>query len=451
MRSSAQDLLPDIKGGESNPPLYYVLAWGWSRVWGDGAFALRSLSWVFGVATIPAAYAAAATLSSRRIGVITAALTAVSPLLVWYSTEARAYALLVLLSTLSLLTFARTLVRSGHRDLVLWALTACMALSTHYFAAFLIDAEAAVLLERLPSLRRSVVLALVPVSATAFLLLPLAFLQRELASWIERIPLGVRLEEVGRNFLTGVSAPGWGLEVVVAALVISGLLLLACADSLELRSAAVWFAVSGLALGLPLTLAIVGLDYVLTRNLIAVWVPLVFVVATGCGARRAGAFGLGVASAVAAASLAIVIAIAVDTRLQRVNWDQAATLLGPERKDRMILAWGDYRLAPLFDEFGHPRQFASGERIRVREIDLLGFSSPTGRSCWSGAACNMYGVDLEERVELPGFTLVERRRAGLFEVTRYRSRRAVSLAWRDISAAVGRYGAPYAFVEDGDG
>ena len=86
---------------ELTPPFYYCVAWVWARVFGFGEAGLRSLSALAGVATVPAAYAAARTLISRRAGWVAAALVACNPLLIWYSQEARSYAVLVLLATLS--------------------------------------------------------------------------------------------------------------------------------------------------------------------------------------------------------------------------------------------------------------------------------------------------------------------------------------------------------------
>ena len=77
---------------------------------------MRSLSALFGAATVPLAYCIGAELSSRRAGLITAALVAVNPMLIWYSQEARSYALLVFFCAASLLFFARALrTRSGPR------------------------------------------------------------------------------------------------------------------------------------------------------------------------------------------------------------------------------------------------------------------------------------------------------------------------------------------------
>ena len=91
---------------ESTPPLYYIVAWVWARIFGFDEAGLRSLSAVAGVLVIPVAYATAAKLVNQRAGMIVAALTATSPLLIWYSQEARSYELLVLLCALTLLAFA---------------------------------------------------------------------------------------------------------------------------------------------------------------------------------------------------------------------------------------------------------------------------------------------------------------------------------------------------------
>jgi mannosyltransferase len=74
---------------ERSGPLYYTLAWGWAHLFGTGEVALRSLSAVFGTATVVLVHAAARQLFSRRAALIAASLVAVGPDLVWYSQEAR--------------------------------------------------------------------------------------------------------------------------------------------------------------------------------------------------------------------------------------------------------------------------------------------------------------------------------------------------------------------------
>ena len=151
-------MLGALPGSESAPPLYYVLLWPWAKLWGTGEVGLRSFSALVGTATIPVAYAVAARLASKRVGLITAALVTVNPLLVWYSQEARVYAFFVLVAALSLLAFAAALREPGPRTVALWCLASAVALLTHYFAGFLIAAEAVILYRALPT-RRPLLLA----------------------------------------------------------------------------------------------------------------------------------------------------------------------------------------------------------------------------------------------------------------------------------------------------
>ena len=131
--------LGKIPGSEDTPPLYYLLAWLWTRVFGISEVGLRSLSALIGTATVPVAFLAMRTLTPRRAPALaTAALAAVSPVLVWYSQEARAYILLVLLGALSFLFFLRALRGRSRRDLLWWAISSALALCTHYFAVFLL-------------------------------------------------------------------------------------------------------------------------------------------------------------------------------------------------------------------------------------------------------------------------------------------------------------------------
>jgi mannosyltransferase len=85
---------------ETNPPLYYTLLKGWRILFGDSEAALRSLSALFGVATIPLVFAMGRMLgrdhrSGAAIGLLAAAMFALSPIHIQYAQEARAYAVLV--------------------------------------------------------------------------------------------------------------------------------------------------------------------------------------------------------------------------------------------------------------------------------------------------------------------------------------------------------------------
>ncbi|MDX6646594.1 MAG: mannosyltransferase [Miltoncostaeaceae bacterium] len=79
VRMDLFDMLGRIPDSESTPPLYYVIAWLWAKVFGTGEVGLRSLSALAGTAFVPVAYAAAARLVTPRAGLIAAALAALNP------------------------------------------------------------------------------------------------------------------------------------------------------------------------------------------------------------------------------------------------------------------------------------------------------------------------------------------------------------------------------------
>src|SRR5919109_2685176 len=141
LHSGLGKTMQSVVNSERSPPLYYLLAWLWSKLFGTGEVGLRSLSALIGTLTVPAAFLAAREISSARAGLVTAALVAVNPYLVWYSQEARSYALFVLFVAWGLYYFIRCLSDPSRRNLGLWALASAVALCSHYFAAFIVGAE----------------------------------------------------------------------------------------------------------------------------------------------------------------------------------------------------------------------------------------------------------------------------------------------------------------------
>jgi hypothetical protein len=329
------DMLSAIPGSESTPPLYYAVAWVWRHLIGSGEADLRSLSALAGTATVPLAYLAAARLVGARAGVIVAALAAVNPLLVWYSQEARAYALLVLLTTAALAVYALLLERPTGRRLASWAVLSALALATHYFAIFVIAPQLLWLAWRWRGARerRAVLAAGGAVALAGAALLPLMIEQagNDRADFIRSLDLAGRIAQVPKQYLVGFDGPLEAASAVVAlCLAAFGLWLLwKRAEGRELSGARKAARVAVPALAVPVVLALVGIDYVVTRNLIAAWVPAAIVVAAGLGARRAGRLGVGAAVALCAVSLAVVIGVATGSEYQRGDWRGVSDALGP--------------------------------------------------------------------------------------------------------------------------
>jgi len=155
------DVLREVPRSEATPFVYYVVAWAWGSLFGLGEVGIRTLSALAGTATIPVAYGAGAVLVSRRAGLVAAALVAVNPFLVWYSQEARSYALLALLGAGTVLAFGHALRGSG-RWLAGWAVISALAIATHYYALFLVGAEVVWLLVRVRPSRPVALASLIP-------------------------------------------------------------------------------------------------------------------------------------------------------------------------------------------------------------------------------------------------------------------------------------------------
>ncbi len=125
---------------QTNPPGFYLLLWGWTRLGGFGLAWMRLLPTLCAVATVPVvAMAARAARRDWTAAVAAAAFAAVSPLLLAMSSELRAYAPVALAMALVLLAAAH-----GRRALTAVGLVAVVML--HYFGAFAAFAVAAGLL-----------------------------------------------------------------------------------------------------------------------------------------------------------------------------------------------------------------------------------------------------------------------------------------------------------------
>lgn len=120
------------------PPLYYVLLHYWMAVFGTSDLAVRSLSGVMGVATLPLAWVLGRRLGGRLVGASALVLMASSPFAVRYSTENRMYALVVLLVAAGGLCLVSALARPRWPALAGVALCTAALLYSHYWALYLV-------------------------------------------------------------------------------------------------------------------------------------------------------------------------------------------------------------------------------------------------------------------------------------------------------------------------
>ena len=377
IRMDFGDMLDRIPESESTPPLYYALAWLWAKVFGTGEVGLRSLSALCGTAFVPVAYAIGTRAVGARVGLVAAGLAAVNPLLVWYSQEARVYALLVLLSGLSFLFFVRLLTGdSRRRTLVLWAVVSGVALATHYFAAFLIAIEAVWLLAAAAN-RRPVAIAIAPLVAIELAHLPLLLHQRslDLADFIDQIPLSYRLGRTPKQFLVGFDAPGEVISGIAAGLIVLLALWFVWSrgQHRERRAALIGLTVGGALLVTPGLLAVVGVDYFDTRNVLVAWPPIALAIAAGLGARRSGRAGLAAAVVLAALGGSTVLFVATRETLQRDDWRGVAAALPADAPTPRAVVVTPFTAQQPFAVYAPRLELMPATGAAVREVDLVAF------------------------------------------------------------------------------
>ncbi|MGC9336428.1 MAG: glycosyltransferase family 39 protein, partial [Anaerolineae bacterium] len=120
-----------------HPPFYYLLLRPWLDLAGGSEFALRFPSVLAGVLTVALVIRAGRQWLGERAGQWAGLLLAVNPFHVWYSQEARMYALLGALAIAVLMAFWWALHDTRSRSWMPLALLSAVTFSTHYFALYL--------------------------------------------------------------------------------------------------------------------------------------------------------------------------------------------------------------------------------------------------------------------------------------------------------------------------
>lgn len=143
---------------EISPPLYFILGWAFDQL-GSAPALVRMPSFLAAIAVIPLAYMVGARMLSRRAGLVAAAVMALNPFVVFYSTDARAYLLAMALLLATTLVMLVALESGRRRWWVAYAALTALCMYTHYTAAFVLAAQLLWLLWAHPAARRAAILA----------------------------------------------------------------------------------------------------------------------------------------------------------------------------------------------------------------------------------------------------------------------------------------------------
>jgi hypothetical protein len=404
---------------ENTPPLWYVIAWADSRILGTGEIALRLPSALAGIALVPVAWAIGVELSGRRAAIVCAALVTANPLFVWYSQEARAYGLFVLMGALAMLCFLRALSRPSPRRMALFASSGALALLTHYFAVFLLI-PMVLWLAWDRRARRVAAPAIGALALVGLALLPLISAQGGHGTqWIGQWPLLERLEAIPQYYLTGYSGKplGRGIELLVALPILAGLIYgvwriseprsaaraSASQETRARRGALVALSIAACGVLIPIVLVPFGADYLAPRNLVAAMIPVTAVIAvltawptaaargrTPAGARahdaapsperdreappKVGAIPAAIAASIALAFLAISLDVDLSPRLQRGDWRGLAKALAAGGHSARAITTVELGSAPLEYYVPGLHGLRAGGSVLVSEIEETGYA-----------------------------------------------------------------------------
>jgi hypothetical protein len=177
-----------------------------------------------------------------------------------------------------------------------------------------------------------------------------------------------------------------------------------------------------------LTLAplVVDHDYIITRNVIELWLPLGVAVGVALAARAV--VGPAVVATLCALGIALVVWNATTPAASRVDWGELADALGPATQERVIGAPGSFEGSPLqlYLDGGHVAK--PGERIEASELVLLWLRPVKNYGigpCFWGADCGgvAYGGSGPPFEPPRGFKLVSTGTTPRITYRIYRSKR----------------------------
>ena len=142
---SFSDVHREIYGRDPAPPLYFYTVNILFKLFGYTPIVARLFSAMTGVLGIYAIYILGKEIFYRRVGLIAAALTSVNYFQLYYSQEARPYALLFLFSTLSFCYLIRYIKDPTMRNAILYGVISALMLYSHFFGLFILFAQYVIL------------------------------------------------------------------------------------------------------------------------------------------------------------------------------------------------------------------------------------------------------------------------------------------------------------------
>jgi hypothetical protein len=386
------------------PPLYYVLLHVWTGVFGTGNVAARSLSGLCMAGAVAATWFAARRFAGTTVAWVAVVIMAMNPYAIRYATEARMYALEMLLVAFGTVALQRALEAPTLGRLTVFGLLVGLLVYTQYWAFYLVLVVA--LLLGLLAWRgaqrdaaRRALIALAIGVATFLPWVPTFLYQRAHTGtpWGTPVLPGIPLGYTVRDFAGGASGTtadrqeGWLLFFVVFALLLLGVFARTVDDrrlEVDVRTqpparAVTFVFAGGLAVALSLNYLAGGAFQ--SRYSAIVFPFFILLVARGLGLLRdPRIFG-------AVITVVVLLGVAGGVRnvvTQRTQAGEVARVLRAEAKPGDLVVYCPDQLAPSvhrlaskgLDEVEYP-SFAGPQRVdwvdykaRLARVNLQAFA-----------------------------------------------------------------------------
>lgn len=164
-RGSLPHVVHTVIAQRGGAPLHFVLAWAVVHL-GGGLTAVRAMSLVFAVASVPTIAVLVSRIADRLVGLIAAALASGTWVFLFHAIFGRMYSLFLFTSALSFIAMLEALERGGRRRFVLWGLALVAALASHPYAVLVLGAQGLYVVLR-GERRRAALLTIVAVAVAA--------------------------------------------------------------------------------------------------------------------------------------------------------------------------------------------------------------------------------------------------------------------------------------------
>jgi Dolichyl-phosphate-mannose-protein mannosyltransferase len=139
-RGSLPHVVHTVIADRGGAPLHFILVWAVVHM-GGGLTAVRAISLVLAVASVPAIAVLGARLVDRLTGLVAALLASGTWMLLFHGVYGRMYSLFLFTSTLSFIALLAALERGGRRRFVLWGIAALATLASHPYAVLVLAAQ----------------------------------------------------------------------------------------------------------------------------------------------------------------------------------------------------------------------------------------------------------------------------------------------------------------------